>query len=152
MSPFAITADSFTKVVVVLDSSVASSAIPLAVHAQSSDKTIFISGKDIATYLTSLETADTKVQVVDFEALKEEAGNAAAGAAAAAGASKQAQQEKKEKETAKVEGAVQIAIGVKKEVDFAGWYTNVSVLKNKYTPLKPHVALGASQSRYVRLL
>ena len=60
--------------------------------------------------------------------------------------------EKKEKETAKVEGAVQIAIGVKKEVDFAGWYTNVSILKNKNVFLKPHAALGASQSRYVRLL
>lgn len=32
----------------------------------------------------------------------------------------------KEKEDAKIEGAVQIAIGVKKEVDFAAWYTNVS--------------------------
>ncbi|KAG6820908.1 ribose-phosphate pyrophosphokinase 1 [Arthromyces matolae] len=30
-----------------------------------------------------------------------------------------------EKEDAKIEGAVQIAIGVKKEVDFASWYTNV---------------------------
>ena len=32
----------------------------------------------------------------------------------------------KEKEDAKIEGAVQIAIGVKKEVDFAAWYTNVN--------------------------
>lgn len=32
----------------------------------------------------------------------------------------------KEKEDAKIDGAVQIAIGVKKEVDFAAWYTNVS--------------------------
>ena len=32
----------------------------------------------------------------------------------------------KEKEDAKIEGAVQIAIGVKKEVDFATWYTNVN--------------------------
>jgi len=31
----------------------------------------------------------------------------------------------KEKEDAKIDGAVQIAIGVKKEVDFAAWYTNV---------------------------
>jgi prolyl-tRNA synthetase len=32
----------------------------------------------------------------------------------------------KEKEDAKIEGAVQIAIGVKKDVDFAAWYTNVN--------------------------
>lgn len=32
----------------------------------------------------------------------------------------------KEREDAKIEGAVQIAIGVKKEVDFAAWYTNVN--------------------------
>jgi prolyl-tRNA synthetase len=32
----------------------------------------------------------------------------------------------KEKGDAKIEGAVQVAIGVKKEVDFAAWYTNVS--------------------------
>ncbi|KAG5219842.1 prolyl-tRNA synthetase [Salix suchowensis] len=31
------------------------------------------------------------------------------------------------KEDAKIEGAVQIAIGVKKEVDFAAWYTNVLI-------------------------
>ena len=35
----------------------------------------------------------------------------------------------KEKEEAKIEGAVQIAIGVKKEVDFAAWYTNVIVIR-----------------------
>jgi prolyl-tRNA synthetase len=34
----------------------------------------------------------------------------------------------KEKEDAKIEGAIQIAIGVKKEVDFASWYTNVRLL------------------------
>ena len=34
---------------------------------------------------------------------------------------------KKEKEDAKIEGAAQIAIGVKKEVDFATWYTNVRI-------------------------
>lgn len=34
---------------------------------------------------------------------------------------------KKEKEEAKIEGAIQIAIGVKKEVDFPTWYTNVLI-------------------------
>jgi len=32
-----------------------------------------------------------------------------------------------ERDDAKIEGAVQIAIGVKKEVDFAAWYTNVLI-------------------------
>lgn len=35
---------------------------------------------------------------------------------------------KVEKEDAKIDGAKQIAIGIKKEVDFPGWYTNVSSL------------------------
>lgn len=34
---------------------------------------------------------------------------------------------KKAKDDAKIEGAVQIAIGVKKEVDFPTWYTNVLI-------------------------
>jgi len=33
---------------------------------------------------------------------------------------------KVEKEEARIDGAKQIAIGIKKEVDFAGWYTNVT--------------------------
>jgi prolyl-tRNA synthetase len=36
----------------------------------------------------------------------------------------------KEKEVAKIEGAVQIAIGVKKEVDFSAWYQNVGLLSD----------------------
>ena len=38
------------------------------------------------------------------------------------------EEKKNEKEEAKIEGAIQIAIGVKKEVDFAGWYTNVCIM------------------------
>jgi prolyl-tRNA synthetase len=102
-----------------LDSSIASSSSVFAVHALSSGSTVFLSGKDIALYLRHLETDDVKVQEVDFQALKTESG--APGAAAET--SKSAV---KEKEDAKIEGAVQIAIGVKKEVDFAAWYTNVS--------------------------
>ncbi len=34
---------------------------------------------------------------------------------------------KKEKDDGKIDGAVQIAIGVKKEVDFPTWYTNVLI-------------------------
>jgi len=75
-------------------------------------------GSDIVTYLKSLETDQQKVQELDFAAL-ETAAPAPASAAAPAPAQAQAQ-------SAKIEGAVQIAIGVKKEVDFPTWYTNVS--------------------------
>ncbi len=45
---------------------------------------------------------------------------------AAPKAPKEKQKEKSFKEEAKIEGAKQIAIGYKKEVDFAGWYIDVS--------------------------
>lgn len=67
-------------------------------------------------YLRHLETDAVKIQELDFASL---AGSAAATPAAS---SKPAA---KEKDDGKIEGAVQIAIGVKKEVDFPGWYTNV---------------------------
>ena len=84
----------------------------------SSSSTVFLPGTDIVSHLQHLETEDVKVQHLDFQNL------ALAPTPAAASASKQPA---KEKEDAKIEGAVQIAIGVKKEVDFAAWYTNVSV-------------------------
>jgi prolyl-tRNA synthetase len=105
----------FSKVVTVLDSSIPSSSSIFAIHANSSSQTLFLSGKDIETYLKKLENAETKVQELDFSTL-------ATAAVPVAHASKAPA---KEKESAKIEGAVQIAIGVKKEVDFPGWYTNV---------------------------
>ena len=72
---------------------------------------MFLSGKDIVAYLKSLETEQTKVEEVDFAALKTDGS---------------AKPVVKEKEDAKIEGAVQIAISFKKEVDFSAWYQNVS--------------------------
>ncbi|KAJ7173847.1 hypothetical protein C8R46DRAFT_1175094 [Mycena filopes] len=117
LSPLALDATVFPKVVTVLDSSIATSSSVFAVHALSSSATVFLSGKDIAAYLRHLETDSVKIQELDFATL---------GASAAPGpaASKPAA---KEKEDAKIEGAVQIAVGVKKEVDFAGWYTSVLI-------------------------
>ena len=66
-----------------------------------------------------------KVNDIDFDVLKSES----AASATASGTSKATQQDKVTKEDAKIEGAVQIAIGVKKEVDFATWYTNVRLSK-----------------------
>ena len=118
VSPLALNEKTFPKVLTVIDSSIASSSSVFAVHALSSSSTVFLSGTDIVSYLQRLETEDVKVQHLDFQNL------AVAPTPAATSASKQPA---KEKEDAKIEGAVQIAIGVKKEVDFAAWYTNVSV-------------------------
>ena len=124
MSPFALNPTSFGKVVTVVDESLVNLTTSFAVHANASDATVFVSGKDIVTYLTSLENNETKVQLIDFVALKEGSGTPAP---AQATPSKTAALDKDKKEDAKIEGAVQIAIGVKKEVDFAGWYTNVLI-------------------------
>lgn len=120
MSPLALTKDNFSRCQVVLDSSIAGASAPLALHASSPDATIFLSGKDIVAYLTSLETADARLHVVDFAALKAEATATASGVGPATKSASA-----KKPEDAKIEGAVQIAIGVKKELDFPTWYTNV---------------------------
>ncbi|KAF7309589.1 Dihydrolipoyl dehydrogenase [Mycena indigotica] len=114
LSPLALNQSTFPKVITVLDSSIVSSSSVFAVHALSSNSTIFLSGKDIAAYVKHLESDDHKVQEVDFSTL--------ATSSTVPTATKQAP-----KEDAKIEGAVQIAIGVKKEVDFPGWYTNVLI-------------------------
>nr|GAT55100.1 predicted protein [Mycena chlorophos] len=113
LSPLALNQTTFPKVVTILDSSIASSSSVFAVHALSSDSTVFLSGADIVAYLKSLESETIKVQELDFSSL-------ASGAAPA-------KQPAKEKEDSRIDGSVQIAIGVKKEVDFPGWYTNVLI-------------------------
>ncbi|KIJ61451.1 hypothetical protein HYDPIDRAFT_137771 [Hydnomerulius pinastri MD-312] len=115
LSLLALTKYTFPKVTTVIDSSIASSSATFAIHASSSSSTIFLSGKDIVSYLQSLETDELKVQEVDFAALKTEAPAAKPAV--------------KEKEEAKIEGAVQIAIGVKKEVDFSAWYQSVRAFR-----------------------
>lgn len=120
MSPLALDSKTFPKVVTVLDTSIATSSVPFAVHALASDSTIFLSGAEIASYLKGLETAEVKIHEIDFEALKSESA-----APAISGPSRPAQQDKASRDEAKIEGSVKIAIGVRKEVDFSAWYTNV---------------------------
>lgn len=74
------------------------------------------------SYLKSLETADAKVQEVDFAALKAEA------TAPALAASKP--KEGSDKAPSKGENPIQIAIGAKKDEDFSTWYTDVSPFGN----------------------
>jgi prolyl-tRNA synthetase len=126
VSPFALTSSNFPKVVTVLDSTIATSNSLFAVRAHSSSKSAFLSGSDIVAYLRSLESDETKIQEIDFASLASAApatssagGGTPAAAAVNAAAATPAD--------AKIEGAVQIAIGVKKEVDFPTWYTNVSL-------------------------
>ncbi|KAF5357275.1 hypothetical protein D9758_005971 [Tetrapyrgos nigripes] len=111
LSPLALNEKTFPKVTTVVDASIASSDV-FAVHALSSDSTVFLSGSDIIKYLKSLETEEVKVNEMDFAAQEPAAAPSKA---------------QKEKEDAKIDGAVQIAIGVKKEVDFPTWYTNVLI-------------------------
>ncbi|KAF9457548.1 hypothetical protein BDZ94DRAFT_1175283 [Collybia nuda] len=116
LSPLALNTETFPKVLTIVDSSIATSSSVFAVHALSSSSTVFLSGADILTYLRKLETDDTKIQELDFASIA---------SAPVADATQTSKAPVKEKEDAKIEGAVQIAIGVKKEVDFAAWYTNV---------------------------
>ena len=116
MSLLSLTSQTFPKVVTVIDASIASSSSTFAIHALSSSATVFLSGQDIVSYLRKLETDDVKVQDIDFTSLKSEVAAAPSKPAA------------KEKENSKIEGAVQIAIGVKKEVDFSTWYQSVGIL------------------------
>ncbi|KAI0088190.1 prolyl-tRNA synthetase [Irpex rosettiformis] len=117
LSPLALNEKTYPKVVVSIDSTIEESSSTLAVRALSSDATLFITGRELVSYLKNLETKEAPLQVIDFEALKTEAPAAPAAASTT--------HAKKTQEDAKIEGAVQIAIGVKKEVDFATWYTNV---------------------------
>jgi prolyl-tRNA synthetase len=101
--------------VTVLDASIATSDSTFAIKALSSKETFFLTGKEIAAYLKHLEKEELKLHEVDFEALTTGTAAPAAGPPAAA----------EERADARIEGAVQIAIGVKKEIDFPQWYTNV---------------------------
>lgn len=116
MSLLSLTSETFPKVITVIDTSITSSSSTFALHALSSSATVFLSGQDILSYLRKLETEDFKVQEIDFTSLKSDT---------AATPSKPVA---KEKEVAKIDGAVQIAIGVKKEVDFSAWYQSVGSL------------------------
>jgi prolyl-tRNA synthetase len=130
VSPLALTSSNFPKVVTVLDSTIATSDSLFAVRAHSSSKSAFLSGPDIVAYLRSLESDETKIQEIDFAFLASAApaapsasGGGGTPAAAAVNAAVAAPAD------ARIEGAPQIAIGVKKEVDFPTWYTNVSLLR-----------------------
>ncbi|VDC07473.1 unnamed protein product [Peniophora sp. CBMAI 1063] len=122
LTPLALTAETFPKVITVLDSALSSTTKPLALRASSPTSTIFVSGSDLASYIQNLASSapDAAFHEIDFANLSSEPVPTGAKPAQPAKA-------QKEKEDARIEGAVQVAIGVKKEVDFAAWYTNVLI-------------------------
>jgi hypothetical protein len=142
----ALNATTFPKVVTVLDSSISSSTSIFAVHALSSSSTVFLSGKDLVSYLRSLEVGDVRVQEVDFQTLKNEPAAPAAPPTAT---------KSKDKAPSKAEAPIQIAIGAKKDEDFSAWYTDVNSLRifsisAREAYLKR--SQGSNKGRYVRLL
>ncbi|KAG8890980.1 hypothetical protein FRB98_003000 [Tulasnella sp. 332] len=123
ISPLALDSTSFPRVITVLDSTLATSTSLLAIRALSSKATVFIKGTELTSYLTSLQSSEHKVHQIDFAALIQE-GSSGGGPVAGASPTKYIVPSATD---AKIEGAVQIAIGIKKEVDFAAWYTNVVI-------------------------
>lgn len=114
------TKTSFSRVQTVFDVSLKASSDTFAVHAFSSDTTVFLTGAQIATYLRSLESEEIKIHEIDFTQIKNESSLAALKAPSSGAAPAST-----EKDLSKVEGPIQIGILYKKEVDFAGWYTDV---------------------------
>ncbi|EMD34768.1 hypothetical protein CERSUDRAFT_97352 [Gelatoporia subvermispora B] len=120
LTPLALNESNFSKTTPVIETAITNSDSVYGVHALSSSETIFLTGKDIYAYLLRFEAEGANLQDLNFEAIKAEA-------EAGAAANPKAAPAEKAKDDAKIEGAVQIAIGIKKEVDFAGWYTNVLI-------------------------
>lgn len=104
--------------VVILDSALAQSSEAFVFHAASSEKSIFLSGKDVATYLESTGVA---VQVVDFAKLSSTPTSSSAPAAATAAATSRT----RNTDAAKIPEAELIGITVRKEGDFSEWYQQV---------------------------
>jgi prolyl-tRNA synthetase len=150
VSPLALNAERFPRVTTVVDASLATEKVPLAVRASSSSETVFLSGPDILSYLRNLETAEAKVHEIDFVALKSELVDGAVTQAKPV----EKKEKKAERDDAKIEGAVQIAVGVKKEVDFAAWYTNVSISLSmcRCVTLNKILVKGVDQGGHARLL
>jgi prolyl-tRNA synthetase len=126
VSPLALTESTVPRVTTVLDASLASSSDVFAVRAGSSAETLFLKGTEIAAYLRHLEKGEAKLHELDFAALAADGGAPAVGDKSAP--KERAKKEDRQPEDAKIEGAVQIAIGVKKDVDFPAWSTNVRTL------------------------
>ena len=90
------------------------------------------------------------MQEVDFTELKSEASTL--NAAPAAATPKAVKAASKDKEDGKIEGAIQIGILYKKEVDFSGWYTDVRITFYLTMITFDIAPPGLTQGGYARLL
>ncbi len=123
VSALSITKDNASQLIAVLDASLATSTDTFAVHAASSEETLFMTGAEIAKYLQS---TGVKLEVVDFAKLKAEASTPVAKASAPSTSSASApgstqgpiaaSNKAKAAEAAKIPDAEQIGITVRKAV------------------------------------
>ena len=97
VTPLALTAETFPKVITVLDSALSATTKPIALRASSSTSTIFVSGSDLSSYIQSLasSTPDAAFHEIDFTALSSEA--VPTGAKPAQPAKAQKEKERKQK-------------------------------------------------------
>lgn len=126
VSPLLLTSDLVSRTQLVLSSSLAASSSLYAFHPETSASTVFLTGADLAKYLSSLG----QIAQVDFEALKADTPAPAPSTGEkkpAKSAQDRALADKKRKDDAKIKDADELAIGVYKELDFPEWYRRVLV-------------------------
>jgi len=130
VSALSINAEVLPKVVIVVDETIASSEDVFAVRARTNEATVFLSGKDIYAYLEGLKERNqtNNIHSVNFAALATEGPATSAPSVTATTATKI---------EAKIEDAHQLAIGVRKDVDFSSWYTNVGPLLDAFVRSNP---------------
>ena len=113
VTPLALINDKEKKVIVALDSALQTLEGTVAVHPCRNDKTVLVTFKQLSEYIAAL--GHTPV-FVDFTAVP-------APAAAAPAAKKPAPKKEAKKEV--VKGETKLGLDVKKEDDFAAWYSQV---------------------------
>ena len=118
LSPFLVNEKNKSAIVVALDKKLAESSDLVAFHA-TAEKTFFVPGSEVKSYLTKNGVTVTEFSGSDF------AKPADAKAIPIAAAPKATSGAKAKKADAKVEGAALIGIDVRKDGDFSEWYRQV---------------------------
>lgn len=116
VTPLALVNDKEKAVIVVLDKALLDSDKLIAVHPCRNDKSVLLTSAQIDSFV---KAQGNKTFVVDFVA------EAAAAPATEAAPAKKAAPKKEEKKTEDVKGETKLGLDVKKEEDFATWYTQV---------------------------
>eukprot|EP00742_Colponemidia_sp_Colp-10_P011805 GILJ01013180.1.p1 GENE.GILJ01013180.1~~GILJ01013180.1.p1 ORF type:complete len:837 (+),score=181.59 GILJ01013180.1:1-2511(+) len=121
VTPLALVNDANKAVIVVLDKALSTIAAEtlVAVHPCRNDKSVLLTPAQIDAFL---KVQGNKVLIVDFAA-EAEAAPASASAASSTPAPKKESAPKEKKED--IKGETKLGLDVKKEEDFASWYTQV---------------------------